>query len=1382
MLQGTKCRGGAAGMIAALVVGCGGVCGVAGVSWADGVQVGGTAVSEPDQAKLAAMLRDPVGLPNFDARIGADGEPVASVKVGMEKVLAGRAADRAKAIERLRGLVANLSIDEDVMFGTPRFVRSWSQMLTGDNVGAAPLAVVKDFIAENGAIFEIDGAEVANARVTRDFVTDHNGVRHVTLQQQIGGFDLFDAGIKANVSKEGRLINVSSTMLPRPKGDFVVKGGGMSDLEAIRAAAKAVGISVTQDPTRNGEPKAGSQQQAWNNSPDFRGDQAITSQRVWFPMTREDIRAAWWVTIPTKGVGHTYEMVIDASDGTVLHRKNQLNNEVGEVTMRVYTGRSPTPGQGLATATGFQFPFDSRRLVTIRPSDVAAWSPFGWMDTNGVAGADFTDTRGNNVDAHLDKNADNVADLPRPNGGVGLVFDPVQNNGADPLSWGDASVVQGFYYANWYHDRLYALGFNEVSGNFQTNNYGRGGAQNDAVQLDCQDGSGTNNANFGTPADGAAGRCQMYRFTGPTPDRDSALDGDVMFHELTHGLSNRLTGGPANASALSATQSGGMGEGWSDFVALCLESVVGDNPNATLNTGAYVTNNYYNSIRRYPYCTDMTKNPLTWDAYGTSGTTATGVTRSTEVHNTGEIWCQTLVECRAGLFKRYGFAGNNLILQLVVDGLKLQPANPTFAQARDAILQADLADNGGANQFTLWTAFAKRGLGVSFATTSSAATAVTQAFDVPAVAESGDAGELPATAQVVSGNGTLTQIDGALTTGNVDLYRIGICDFANFSATTVGLTGLNTQLFLFDSTGRAVTFNDDAAATTQSRITGSFLTANGDYYIAISGADRDPVSAGGEMFVDAPTTTERQPTGPGAAGTLTGWTGTDATAGGTYSIQFTGACASTLGDVAQQARALTAFGAPSPSVFTYGTGGLTQFKVYVDPGTLPTSTGVTVSLNATVVGLGTLTLLDNGVAPDSAANDRVFTAQGTLGVLLPGNYELPYHVADGQGRVVDGIALLTVVDPAGACCLSGGTCVFQGNLACTTAGGVYKGASVPCEVLPCRNKTETEPNNSIAQATNAMGHFVAYTGNLYQMGFSGTISSSTDADYFNIGALQAGDVITISDSGSPSGRGTNTDPYIRLYRAGSTAVLAFDDDSGPGFDSLLWRYTVTTADTYIVRGYRANTTNTGTYQIGISLENSGTAPNTGGSFTAEVEANETIATADDASNAWRPVQYIASTAGSITVGDTDYLSYTFHAGDLVSANVVSAGVLDARVTLLDSAGTTLAFEDGTSVGPTGGLDSPIFGYVIPATGTYYLNVGAASGSGNYYAVVYLSTTVPPPLPCPADFNGVGGITVQDIFDFLGAWFAGSPTADFNGVNGVSVQDIFDFLGAWFAGC
>ncbi|KEP44867.1 extracellular elastinolytic metalloproteinase, partial [Rhizoctonia solani 123E] len=122
------------------------------------------------------------------------------------------------------------------------------------------------------------------------------------------------------------------------------------------------------------------------------------------------------------------------------------------------------------------------------------------------------------------------------------------------------------------HDLYYRYGFDEVSGNFQQDNYGRGGQDNDAVIAYAQDISESSNARFRTPPDGKHGRCHMYLWDYLSPARDSDLDASLLIHELTHGLSNRLTGGPANSGCLSFGESGGLGEGWSDFLAIVIRS------------------------------------------------------------------------------------------------------------------------------------------------------------------------------------------------------------------------------------------------------------------------------------------------------------------------------------------------------------------------------------------------------------------------------------------------------------------------------------------------------------------------------------------------------------------------------------------------------------------------------------------------------------------------------------------------------------------------------------------------------------------------------------------------------------------------------------------
>ena len=170
--------------------------------------------------------------------------------------------------------------------------------------------------------------------------------------------------------------------------------------------------------------------------------------------------------------------------------------------------------------------------------------------------------------------------------------------------------------------------------------------------------------------------------------------------------------------------------------------------------------------------------------------------------------------------------------------------------------------------------------------------------------EMGDAGDLPGSAQVVTGvvGAPLTQIGGVLTLSSSlsdsDMFQIYISNPAAFSASTTafvaGANNFDTQIFLFNSSGRGVIGNDDAASGALSSIpAGSFTSSAGYYYLLISGSGRYATSVGGLIFpnyTDGTTdpTLAVGPTGPGGGSTITGYTG-NSNDGGNYRIDLTGA-------------------------------------------------------------------------------------------------------------------------------------------------------------------------------------------------------------------------------------------------------------------------------------------------------------------------------------------------------------------------------------------------------------------------------------------------------------------------------------------------------------
>jgi extracellular elastinolytic metalloproteinase len=220
----------------------------------------------------------------------------------------------------------------------------------------------------------------------------------------------------------------------------------------------------------------------------------------------------------------------------------------------------------------------------------------------------------------------------------------------------------------------------------------------------------------------------------PNPDVDGDFDNGIIVHEYGHGISNRLTGGPDVTYCLGNAEQ--AGEGWSDWFGLMMTMKRGDTAEKIRGIGTYAVGDPTDGmgIRPAPYSTDFSVNGYTY--------AATNNPAISQPHGVGFVFATVLWEMTWDLIDEYGYdkdlyngnGGNNMAMQLVIDGLKLQPCYPGFVDARDAILLADELNYGGANQELIWRAFARRGLGFSASQGSSfSRTDQTEAFDMPAM-------------------------------------------------------------------------------------------------------------------------------------------------------------------------------------------------------------------------------------------------------------------------------------------------------------------------------------------------------------------------------------------------------------------------------------------------------------------------------------------------------------------------------------------------------------------------------------------------------------------------------------------------------------------------
>jgi extracellular elastinolytic metalloproteinase len=307
--------------------------------------------------------------------------------------------------------------------------------------------------------------------------------------------------------------------------------------------------------------------------------------------------------------------------------------------------------------------------------------------------------------------------------------------------------------------------------------------------------------------------------------RDGALDNGVISHEYTHGISNRLTGGPANTDCLGNAEQGG--EGWSDYMALMVTTdwsaaaLTDGTKSRTLGTYALSEPSTGPGVRIHPYSTDMTIDPWTYSDMTPSGG---------EVHTIGEIWCSTLWDMTWNIIQQEGIdadiyrgtKGNNIALQLVIEGMKLQPCSPGYLDARDAILKADSMLYNYAHKCAIWNAFARRGMGKSASQGSSNNTAdQTAAFDLPSgmeVAHSVSADS------VVNGDNITYTIKAYCDC--TPLSNISVVDTLSSNLSFVSAPGGTFTAPVVHFDGLSFTAGETKIFTIQAKVSGTFAAAD----------------------------------------------------------------------------------------------------------------------------------------------------------------------------------------------------------------------------------------------------------------------------------------------------------------------------------------------------------------------------------------------------------------------------------------------------------------------------------------------------------------------------------------------------------------------------
>lgn len=385
--------------------------------------------------------------------------------------------------------------------------------------------LIQQYLDQHLDTYNLTFSDVNGWTITSQQTSKQSGVTYVYIRQQYRDIPVAN-GVANFAIRDGKVITMGNNLVGHLDQKIHYASPSVNPIGAVEAAVRHLGLNTPRD-LKVIEPVSPT---SFICSAAGISREEIPVQLMYHVLPSKAVKLVWDVTIYPVDEDHWWSIRMDAQSGEVVAQNDMIVHcsfESSPFAHQTHAQQLQTAGPVWTPAiagspdqyTVLPIPAESPnhgvRATVVNPADLIA-SPFGWHDTDGIQGPEFTITRGNNVYAYEDADNDDVPGFS-PDGGPSLDFNFPYNQADNPATFQPAAITNLFYMNNVMHDVWYQYGFDETSGNFQANNYQVGGDADDYVLAEAQDGGGLNNANFGTPPDGSNPRMQMYLWNNTVP-------------------------------------------------------------------------------------------------------------------------------------------------------------------------------------------------------------------------------------------------------------------------------------------------------------------------------------------------------------------------------------------------------------------------------------------------------------------------------------------------------------------------------------------------------------------------------------------------------------------------------------------------------------------------------------------------------------------------------------------------------------------------------------------------------------------------------------------------------------------------------------------------